>query len=909
MALVDLKSDLTWYGKPPVVNYFPDKASGTKGFTDKMDTTQYLNTTRDTYNYPPTVIGSRLMQPVGTAKFPGPQNFISDVNSGAKGFTLNMDKLPRPDKSEFLGIDAKQYKYPNTVLGSRLMQPAGTTNSGPIVKFPGPQNFFDDNLSGARGFTLNINPVRRYEKSEFIGIRGLTYTYPTTLATGDRLMKPRLSTSFPGPQNFFGDVNATGFTENMWKTGQSKKQSQFTGITEGGYQYPSNLNEKFNALNIVDNSYNTTYVPQPYVVRGMQRKGKANEKPQYWGFGSKSGFDDGLIRGGAVTVADRVIADTKRISQFMASPKGLLWIVKQFGLGLSNPKVEVNPLAPIRQTRVHLGVTSLLSVPGSPFGLHFTRHGIPFANEVSSYGNVQLAKGLINSNRLVDLWRELNRLSSATALPANNKQAFQLLKNIIKGTPIIALSGPAGPQSVYGVGSTPIRRVVDSINDAFYAARQSGFPFKYGRLQGSTFWKTYASALRANTFSVYDTRPDELNPRDASAVDTAVGNWGSIRTKLERDPSLKDTAIDTYTPGAGKNIAVDISSNSKRKSGYPDAPQEDINNHITLAYNKIPKRKNGSVTNDFRAEIAKNGVDAKQANLLGMGNTDPVYYRNNNLQEKYGFGDLGKVGADRTNPNSFGKTNGVEINGSDYDGSAEKRKVLLENGVEFRGDRINALDVVTKTTLPAKPTTIDSNVVYAGERDLIKFYFQDGEHGKNVMVFRATITGLTDSFSPGWDKIDIMGRPDGAYIYTSYERTVSFNFRVAALSRGEMIPIWRKLNYLSTYTMPDLHSSKQLTGRVSGPFMRITIGDMFQNTPGFITSLSYTIPDDTSWDIADDSNTNVVAKQLPTVIDVAMSYTVVADYRPQLNGRAYSLSADGNSKDGPDNWLQDAQIT
>ena len=174
------------------------------------------------------------------------------------------------------------------------------------------------------------------------------------------------------------------------------------------------------------------------------------------------------------------------------------------------------------------------------------------------------------------------------------------------------------------------------------------------------------------------------------------------------------------------------------------------------------------------------------------------------------------------------------------------------------------------------------------------------------MPFRCTMTGFTDSFNPGWDRIDIMGRPDGAYLYTSFDRQVSFNFTVAALSRSEMIPMWRKLNYLSTYTMPDFIGS----ARPSGPFMRISIGDLFKNTPGFISSLSYTIPDETTWDIAEDAkvtvNANVNAKQLPMAMEVAMSFTIVGDFRPELMGRAYSLQ--GNKRRSPSDWLADSSI-
>jgi hypothetical protein len=819
MALVDLKSDLTWYGKPPAVNDFPDKASGAKGFTDKMDTTQYSGVARDSYTYPVTVRAKRLMQPLKSVAFPGPQNFFGDSLSGAKGFTLQMDKFPGEEKSEFLGIKGLTYTYPKTIkyYGDRLMRPLGTPRSGPL-------------------------------------------------------------SAFPGPQNFFENTNATGFTDNMWKPGQSKKPSQFTGITEGGYQYPANLNEKFNALNIVDNSYNTTYVPQPFVVRGMQRKGKANEKPQYWGFGSKSGFDDGLIRGGAVTVADRVIADTTRIAKFMASPKGLLWIVKQAGLGLSNPKVEAIGGMFGRQTRIHTGVTSLLSVAGNPFGLHFTRHGLPFANEIASYSNVQRLH-TVSANRLVKLKKDLFNYESLNVPPIpflglkGGKFTFNASVSQV-GAPILALSGLGGPQSVYGVGITDITRRTDSGLQALRNASDLNFNPAYNaqsQYASNDSNSKYKIRTDVNHNSIYDV--DTFNPtREPSEVPSLYTRLSELKTSV--------------TPGNDKG--ADLSTNNSRNSDYPASPYGNygavVNDYITLAYNKIPKSKKGSVTNDFRNEL---DIKDTSKSIIGRKKDELTnYYSDKNLENKYGFGSQGITGADKTNPNSFGTIKGAEIKGSEYKGEG----YILDTS--FRGDKINATDII-------KNAAVDDPYTGEGQKDLIRFFFEDGEKGTNLMLFRAILTGLTDSFSPGWDKVDIMGRPDGAYLYTSFERTVSFNFTVAATSRAEMIPLWRKLNYLATYTMPNLSTANSPTGRASGPFMRITVGDMYNRVPGFISSLSYTVPDESSWDIAEDRKNDSGGKQLPMVIEVAMSYTIISDYRPQLNGRAFST----------DEWLTDALPT
>jgi hypothetical protein len=145
-----------------------------------------------------------------------------------------------------------------------------------------------------------------------------------------------------------------------------------------------------------------------------------------------------------------------------------------------------------------------------------------------------------------------------------------------------------------------------------------------------------------------------------------------------------------------------------------------------------------------------------------------------------------------------------------------------------------------------------------------------------------------------------MGRADKAYIYTGFERSISFTFTVAATSREELKPMWRKINYLSTYTMPDYSN-----GRLVGPFMRITIGNLFQNTPVFIESLNISIPDDATWETNLDGDPNM--KQLPTMVEISVTLKYLGDYRPKKIGRAYSLSKFGEEGPDSDNWLPEAE--
>lgn len=934
MALIDLRTNLAnWPGTFPVkpseanpapVNFFDaggaDALTGARGFTKNFNTIYQskfinLNFADQSYNYPVTVKNGRLMQPSLATKFPGPQNYFNDISSGAKGFSLNFTDS---NQSKFIGISNSTYTYPQTVKDGRLMKPLSS------VKFPGPQNFFNNNTSGARGFTLNV-PA---ERSEFIGVSNSqeVFNYPKTVPgihknsvsevptknskfdSGIAKFNQQLgygSKFFYVKDRFalvskifseFGYDSTKRYSDKVQSIpGQLLNSLLATKATERNS--PSAIDEQYKKFNLQDESFNPFYIRQPYVLRGIQRKNSVD--PQRWGINSLA--DDGTIRAGIAAATERSTADLARITQWLASPKGLLWSSKQVGLGLSNPKVETATLIPIGQTRIHSGASILASIPTTAFGLHFTRHGIPFANEVASYEKVQLAKqityselaNLPTTNRLLQLRSELFQkpLTTLTTLTANlpqlagsvlSNKALQSTSKLLKGIPIASLSGPAGPNSAYGIGLTNIRRVVDTRIDSELNAFNSGFVPLYN------IRKQYAS------FESLSTKKSRLDTNNNDSIDvdnskeTNADERDSLKTKISKYTS-KTANIDpeiTKTPGSDVRSIGGTTGRDNDFIEKSDFGIGDIRNYETIAYNKIPKNKSEKI--DLKGDF-RNLIDDSTTNQSFLGKRDTDYFQNYNLETRYGFGTLGKVGEDRTTAPNF-----IRKKGTEFTGKASNRKILASDR-NFRGDRITATDINTEGTLSTDEVRKD--------KDLIKFYFQDGDQGRNVMLFRCTINGFNDSFVPGWDRVEILGRPEGAYLYSSFERSISFNFSVAALTRSEMIPMWRKLNYLASYTMPDYGGGQ----KPSGPFMRITIGDLFQETPGFIESLSYTVPDECTWDIAEDADENPDAKQLPMMVDVSMTFKIIADYKPQMIGRVYSLSPKGTKRNTEGQWLLDAR--
>jgi len=249
----------------------------------------------------------------------------------------------------------------------------------------------------------------------------------------------------------------------------------------------------------------------------------------------------------------------------------------------------------------------------------------------------------------------------------------------------------------------------------------------------------------------------------------------------------------------------------------------------------------------------------------------------------------------------------------------------LELATPFRGDKVNVIDFGKRTLKDAylwNPDRLLSAESILGvnlnplgiTQDFIKFYMtgpklQAGNllDKDDIIVFRAVLTGLDDSFTANWSPVQMIGRADPNYMYTGYGRDLSVSFTVYATDRDEMQPIYRKLNALAGYTAPTYNPESIA---MEGPWMRLTIGDLLVQQPVVLSSLSYTYEvGDAPWEINIENDPNMM--QVPFKVSVQMQFNVISDYLPQKGGRFYTLAkrfaGDGAQPlAGNDNWLSDA---
>jgi hypothetical protein len=89
--------------------------------------------------------------------------------------------------------------------------------------------------------------------------------------------------------------------------------------------------------------------------------------------------------------------------------------------------------------------------------------------------------------------------------------------------------------------------------------------------------------------------------------------------------------------------------------------------------------------------------------------------------------------------------------------------------------------------------------------------------------------------------------------------------------------------------------------------MRLTIGDLFLQTPVVMTTLGYTYATDHSWEINIEEDPEMF--QVPHKVGVSCQFNIISNYLPQQQGRFFGLAKqfdkDGAPIQGNDNWLSD----
>jgi hypothetical protein len=536
--------------------------------------------------------------------------------------------------------------------------------------------------------------------------------------------------------------------------------------------------------------------------------------------------DSGLIRGGFTGATLASGRDFLRIGRFLKdAPRGPLFIAKQVGLQLSNPQLETTGFNLVGPTRIYnLGINTLAQIPVNAFGGHIVRHGLtPFLNEGQTYGRVVVAKDAPGT------FGADNRLVALKAKLTENPNA-----NIAQYV--------SGPGSVDGIGTTTIRRYSNTLNNPQY--------------------NQYIDLLIPTTPGIPGGSVARLNITNTAAL--------YQRPVPDIDYFLAQGVSEQYFFDGITDVAIE------RIARY--------NNIITGSVNSKPIQ-----------------IDQNAINYPAGKRTYEELIKVINLQTS-SF-ESGTAWIDKNNPKLAGSINGTNITGPvkftfSSSATAKYKNLPLDKfniGTRIRTggagerDEVNYIPLFESNVPPGSyQLNVGGNTYYP--RDLIKFRIEavdnDSPNLSTWMVFRALLKNITDNPNPSWNTVNYVGRGEPFYIYKGFERAISFEFQVAAMSEEEMKPMWQKLNYLYSNTMPDYSDAK-----MRAPYMKLTIGDYLYRQPGIIKSLTYTIDNKSPWEIAIDDpeaagGSNLY--ELPQIMTVQMTFAPIHDFLPRKMPRVYN---------------------
>ena len=198
-------------------------------------------------------------------------------------------------------------------------------------------------------------------------------------------------------------------------------------------------------------------------------------------------------------------------------------------------------------------------------------------------------------------------------------------------------------------------------------------------------------------------------------------------------------------------------------------------------------------------------------------------------------------------------------------------------------DKLNAMGVYSAK----KPTY---NIPENPTDDIINFNIgvikNNDPSRARYIHFRAFLNDITDKYSSNWDSHNYVGRAENFYNYTGkFERKISTSFIVAAQSKAELLPMYKKLNFLASAIAGDYTGE----GYLAGNLMELTIGGYVYRTPGFLSGINFTLKQGYPWEIGlgkDDVagfNMDLTVSQLCHYVEVdGFDFTVIHDFLPTI---------------------------
>jgi len=554
--------------------------------------------------------------------------------------------------------------------------------------------------------------------------------------------------------------------------------------------------------------------------------------------------NDFLLRGGPVGAPLATANDVARLTKYFTdvkTPSGLLFAAKQNLLSRTAVRTQTSGLV---NEGIYTPLSTLAQAGVSAFGLHLNKQGLNPFEETGAYAtnNENLYAVKVKSsqdpkeNRLAELYRLIENDRSANNWNFSNT-------NLNVGNDII--SYPGGPGSDLGIGKTNIRFADQRTGKSNNKLKNSGFFTK----SYSVFKKSENLKIPINGNKLLGLSNQYLNLN--SSTNTGFTENGDVVRDVGQLQIKDSTFSSSINPNLTTNQGVFTYTQKDLNSIEPIGSPSNIPSYIGRTGTTTP--------GDFRSLLRNNLTPDQKIKTQNIGNlANAPNYVSQSIEERVNLGDPGN--RKEKNLTSY-------VSGS-YNGAASKESY----------DKINE-------SIIYKSSGLDGITDFQGEKnDLVKFAISVIDTNQNLtrhIHFRAFLDQISDKYTADWDSTQYIGRGEKFYTYKAFDRQISLSWTVAAQSKIELIPMYKKLNYLASICAPNYNA-----GYMGGNIARLTVGGYLYQQLGIITGFSYEMNDENAtWEIGIDDigKSDSSVKELPHLIKVTgFNFIPIHEFVPRL---------------------------
>ena len=557
--------------------------------------------------------------------------------------------------------------------------------------------------------------------------------------------------------------------------------------------------------------------------------------------------NDFVLRGGTRAVTDSAI-DVIRLTKWFTSstsPNGLFFVAKQQLLSRTAVRTQTSNVSGgrILNEGIYNPLGTLAQAGLNFSGVHLNKQGInPFqdtgvsaTNNQNLYGvRVKPNQNYLNNNRLVKLY---TLISGST--PGKLDGFFLNDGNV--------LSYSGGPGSYLGALKTNIR----------FADQRTGKENIVAKNYPAYFTGNYTTSpiLDYAPVFLHDRKDIEEKKYTKTLTTGSTQNNGvsGVYSKLTKN------IIDNSFNLEGKQVGTyDHNVYTQGNTFLVNSPL--INNNKTYVYNQkdiitqVPVKGGYGTTQDFRAALRNTinqsitTADATKYGQLAL-SLDYNIGNNQTIEGRVRLGDPGN----RSNKVYANYSNGVQDSTKAFKSiypsiGANILGTSTVAGKEGFGSNVEqqlGLDEINSLPVYGAQNADTSGIT----NDLVKFRIaiikNDEPSYKTFIHFRALLDSISDSYTATWNPVQYLGRGESFYNYNGFTRQLSLSWTVAAQSKEELIPMYKKLNFLASSLAPDYSPS----GYMRGNMVQLTIGGYVFEQPGIITGLTYTMEETSPWEI------------------------------------------------------------